>query len=372
MPRRISRLVLLALVSTSALSSQGQSKGASSLPSPSSSKWPTQSGDYTIKNFRFKSGETIQELHLHYQTLGHPHRNAAGHVDNAILLLHGTGGSGSGLLTPHFADELYGPGQPFDIAKFFIILPDSIGHGHSSKPSDGLRMRFPKYDYDDMVAAQHTLVTEALHVDHLRVVLGTSMGCMHTFVWGETYPQFMDTLVPMACLPVELAGRNRMNRDMTIQLIRADPTWNRGEYTAEPTSMRYISLVSSTYTSVPLQMQKLAPTREAADKIIAQRIASYRPTSDANDTIYWTDSSRNYNPESKLSTITAHVLWINSADDPTNPAELGIAEKTAPRMPHARFVLIPISDATRGHGTFNEAHLWKQYLVELLQQTPPR
>jgi homoserine O-acetyltransferase/O-succinyltransferase len=332
------------------------------------SRWPVESGDYIVKNFRFKSGETLPELKLHFLTMGTPHRGISGHVDNAILLLHGTGGSGSSFLTPHFADELYGSGQPFDITKFFLILPDSIGHGRSSKPSDGLRMRFPRYDYDDMVAAQHTLLTQALHVDHLRVVLGTSMGCMHAFVWGETYPQFMDTLVPMACLPVELAGRNRMNRYMAMQLIRADPAWKDGEYTSQPPAMRYLSLIGSTYTSVPLQMQKLAPTRAQADEIVDRRIAAYQPTTDANDYLYYTDSSRNYNPEPKLSKIIARVLWINSADDATNPAELGIAEKMAPHIPHARFVMIPISDQTRGHSSFNEARLWKSYLVELLSQ----
>jgi homoserine O-acetyltransferase len=331
-------------------------------------QWPTHEGDYTVQNFHFKSGETLPALKLHYLTLGSPHRNAKGEVDNAILLLHGTGGRGRDLLSPHFAGQLFGPGQPFDITRFYLIFPDSIGHGQSSKPSDGLHMHFPRYDYDDMVAAQHTLLTDALHVDHLRVVLGTSMGCMHAFVWSEMYPQFSDALVPMACLPVELAGRNRMNREMSIRLIETDPAFHDGEYTAQPPSMRYISLISSTYTSVPLQMQKIAPTRAQADKIVEDRIASYRPTADANDSIYANDSSRNYNPEPKLATITALVLWINSADDLTNPVELGIAEKTAPRIPHAKFVLIPISDETRGHGTFNEAHLWTHHLTELMHR----
>src|SRR5580698_9244267 len=205
------------------------------------SKWPTQPGDYTIKNFHFKSGETLPELHMHYQTLGHPHKDAQGSIDNAILLLHGTGGSGSSLLTPHFADELYAPGQPFDITKFFLILPDSIGHGGSSKPSNGLHMKFPRYDYDDMVTAQHDLLTQALHVDHLRVILGTSMGCMHTFVWGEMYPTFADNLVPMACLPIELGGRNRMNRYMSIRLIETDPAWKNGEYTTQPPSLKVVN-----------------------------------------------------------------------------------------------------------------------------------
>jgi homoserine O-acetyltransferase len=328
-----------------------------------------QDNYYTLKNFRFNTGESLPELKLHYLTLGKPHRDRNGKVDNAVLLLHGTGGSAFSLLIPQFVNVLFGAGQPLDVSRYYLILPDDIGHGQSSKPSDGLRMHFPRYDYDDMIASQHAMLLEALHVDHLRLILGTSMGCMETFVWGETFPQFADALVPMACLPVELAGRNRMNRYMAIQLIRADPAWNNGEYTTQPPSMKYISLLGSTYTSVPLQMQKLAPTRAQADKLVDQSIASYKPAADANDYIYFTDASRNYNPDPRLSSITAHVLWINSADDATNPAELGIAEKMVKRMPHAKFVLIPISDATRGHVTYNEAGLWKDYLVDLMKQT---
>src|SRR5271170_1096361 len=226
------------------------------------SKWPTKDNLYVIHDFRFGSGETIPELILHYLTLGQPHRGADGHVDNAILLLHGTGGDRRTLLNPVFSDVLFGPGQPFDITKYFLILPDDIGHGESSKPSDGLHMRFPQYDYDDMVASQHTMLLEGLHVDHLRLILGTSMGCMQSFVWGETYPQFMDALAPFACLPVELAGRNRMWRYMAMQDIRTDPAWKNGEYTTEPVlGLRHALEFNLIAGLAPLQAQKVAPTR---------------------------------------------------------------------------------------------------------------
>ena len=356
----IIKTTLLALLSGATITANAQA-----------TKWPTQDGNYTIKNFRFGTGESLPELKLHYLTLGTPHRNAAGKIDNAVLMLHGTGGTAHSLISPEFTTVLYGPGQPLDITKFFLIFPDSIGHGQSSKPSDGLHMRFPHYDYDDMVAAQHTMLLESLHVDHLRLILGTSMGCMETFTWGVTYPKFADALVPLACLPVELAGRNRMIRYATMQLIREDPAWNYGEYTTQPPAVRHTCNINSVQTAVPLQAQKNFPTRKQADAQVDKMLAAPNHT-DANDLLYWTDASRNYNPEPKLSTITAHVLWINSADDHTNPAELRIAEKTVTRMPHALFVLLPISDETRGHGTSSVVHLWKDYLIQLMKETPPQ
>jgi homoserine O-acetyltransferase/O-succinyltransferase len=334
------------------------------------SHWPTQDGTYVIKNFHFGSGESIPELKLHYLTLGKPHQNAAGHTDNAILLLHGTGGNAHSLLNPVFSDVLFGPGQPFDITKFYLILPDDIGHGDSSKPSDGLRMHFPKYDYDDMVASQHKMLVDGLHVDHLRLILGTSMGCMQSFVWGETFPTFTDALAPFACLPVELAGRNRLWRYMAMQIIRDDPAWKNGDYTTEPVEgLRGANDLIIIAGSAPLQMQKNLPTRAAAEAYADRTLNKAIADTDANNFLYYVNASRNYNPEPKLGTITAPVLWINSADDFINPPELGIAQKLVGKIPHAKFILIPISDATRGHGTHTVAAVWKDYLITFLKET---
>lgn len=355
--RRLSRLILTAMLAGAAANAQTH-------------QWPTQDGNYVIKNFHFGSGESLPELKLHYLTLGQPRRGADGLTDNAILLLHGTGGDAHSLLNPVFSDVLFGPGQPLDITKFYIILPDDIGHGESSKPSDGLRMRFPQYDYDDMVASQHTMLVEGLHVDHLRLILGTSMGCMQSFVWGETYPSFADALAPFACLPVELAGRNRIWRYMAMQMIRNDPAWKNGDYITEPVEgLRGANGLVILAGSAPLQMQKNYPTRVLAESYVDRSINSLNAHTDANNFLYYVNASRNYNPEPKLSSIVAPVLWINSADDFINPPELGIAEKLVIRMPHARFILVPISDATRGHGTHTVAGVWKDYLVALLRET---
>ncbi len=387
MIRLFPRLILIALLATSAVHAQNQAQNQSQNQAQTQSQnqaqnqsqsqagaahtqWPVQDGNYVIRNFRFGSGESLPELKLHYLTLGTPHRDAAGHTDNAVLLLHGTGGSAHSLLNPVFSDVLFGPGQPLDITKFYIILPDDIGQGQSSKPSDGLRMRFPQYDYDDMVASQHTMLTDGLHVDHLRLILGTSMGCMQSFVWGETYPQFSDALAPFACLPVEIAGRNRMWRYMSMQMIRKDPAWKAGNYTAEPVEgLRGAADLLVIAGSAPLQMQKNFPTRALAEAYVDRTLDTIIAHTDANDFLYYVNASRNYNPEPKLSTITAPVLWINSADDFINPPELGIAQTLVTRMPHAKFILIPISDATRGHGTHTNAAVWKNDLAEFLQQT---
>jgi len=329
-----------------------------------------ESGTYLIHDFHFGSGESLPELKLHYLTLGKPHRDASGHTDNAVLLLHGTGGNAHSLLNPAFSDVLFGPGQPLDITRFYLILPDDIGHGESSKPSNGLRMHFPQYDYDDMVASQHTMLLEVLHVDHLRLILGTSMGCMQTFVWGETFPTFADALAPFACFPIELAGRNRMWRYMAMQIIRDDPAWNHGDYTTEPVEgLRGANDLILIAGSAPLQLQKNHPTRAQAEAYVDDTLDTLIARTDANDFLYYVNASRNYNPEPKLDTITAPVLWINSADDFINPPELGIPQQLVTRMPHARFILIPISDATRGHGTHTQAAVWKDYLVDFLAQT---
>ena len=330
----------------------------------------TTEGDYVAKNFQFRSGESLPELRLHYTTLGKPARNAQGRVTNAVLILHGTGGSGHQFLSPIYAGVLFGPGQLLDAARYYIILPDGIGHGKSSKPSDGLHAHFPQYDYDDMVAAHHRLLTEGLGVNHLRLVTGTSMGCMHSFVWGETYPDFMDALMPLACLPVQIAGRNRIWRKMVIDAIRRDPQWKGGEYSAEPqqalrTALDLLMLAGS----APLYWQKTYPTRDAADKELDDYFKARFAALDANDLLYQVNASRNYDPSPQLEKIIAPVLFINSADDFINPPELGIAEREIKKVKNGRFIDLPISDETRGHGTHTRAAVWKQYLAELLEQS---
>jgi homoserine O-acetyltransferase/O-succinyltransferase len=334
--------------------------------------WDTHDGTVTLPNFQFGSRETLPALRLHYITLGTPHLNAAGHVDNAVLLLHGTGGDAHSLLNPLFSNVLFIPGAPLDIQKYFLILPDDIGHGQSSKPSDGLHAHFPAYDYDDMVRSQR-LMLDAMHIDHLRLILGTSMGCMQSFVWGETYPGFADALMPLACLPVQLAGRNRMMRYMAIQAIKQDPAWMGGEYKTEPLQgLRAANEIVFIMGSSPLQMQKQAPTRELAEHYVDRALDRSVAATDANNMVFYLNASRNYDPSPHLDRITVPVMWINSADDFINPPELGIAEKMVTRMPHARFVLIPISDATRGHGTHTVASVWENYLVELMKESEPK
>jgi homoserine O-acetyltransferase len=331
----------------------------------------TTEGDFVVKNFQFRSGESLPELRLHYTTLGKPAKNAQGRVTNAVLILHGTGGTGHQFLSAIFAGELFGTGQLLDAARYYIILPDGIGHGKSSKPSDGLQAHFPQYDYDDMVAAHHRLLTEGLGVNHLRLVMGTSMGCMHSFVWGETYPDFMDALMPLACLPMQIAGRNRIWRKMVMDAIRNDPKWKGGEYTAEPQQALRTALdLLLIAGSAPLYMQKTYPTRDAADKELDDYFKARFAGLDANDLLYQVNASRNYDPSPQLEKITAPVMYINSADDFINPPELGIAEREIKRVRNGRFVLLPISEETRGHGTHTRAAVWKQYLAELLGKSP--
>jgi homoserine O-acetyltransferase len=333
--------------------------------------WPTKDAWVTLANFKFGTGETLPELKLHYLTLGDPHRNPAGHVDNAILLLHGTGGDAHSLLNPLFSEVLFVPGGILDIQKYFIILPDEIGHGQSSKPSSGLHAHFPAYDYDDMVRADRLMLDE-MKVDHLRLILGTSMGCMQGFVWGETYPDFMDAIAPFACLPVEIAGRNRMMRYMAIQNIKLDPAYQDGEYKTEPQDgLRGANEMLLVMGSAPLVMQKAAPTREKAEEYVDKYLARTMAATDANDMIFYLNASRNYNPDPRLESIKAPVLWINSADDYINPPELGIAEREVKKIAHGRFILLPISDQTRGHGTHTAAAVWKDYLAEFMRATEP-
>ena len=335
--------------------------------------WPIRNGVYRARDFRFGTGETLADLRLHYLTLGDPRRDASGHTVNAVLLIHGTGGDAHTLLNPVFSDVLFGPGQPLDITKYFIILPDEIGQGESSKPSDGLRMKFPHYTYDDMVRAQHEMLTNGLHVDHLRLVLGTSMGCMQSFVWGETYPKFVDALMPLACEPVEIAGRNRMWRYMAMQAIRDDPAWDHGNYTHEPIEgLKGAADMLIIAGSAPQQMQKDYPTRKQAEEYLDSRVNEIVSHLDADDFLYYFDASRNYDPEPRLSSIVAPVMWINSADDFINPPELDIPRQLVHRMPHAQFILIPASMSTYGHGTHTHAAVWKRYLVELLAKSAHR
>jgi homoserine O-acetyltransferase len=330
----------------------------------------TAEGDFVVHDFKFHSGESLPELRLHYMTLGKAARDAQGRVTNAVLILHGTGGSGQQFLQPQFAGVLFGPGELLDTSRYFVILPDGIGHGKTSKPSDGLHAHFPQYDYDDMVLAHYRLLTEGLGVNHLRLIFGTSMGCMHSFVWGETYPDFMDALMPMACLPVQIAGRNRLWRKMVMDAIRNDPEWKGGDYTTEPQqSLRTALDLLLIAGSAPLPMQKNIPTRDAADKYLDNYFESRLRELDANDLFYQVNASRNYHPSAQLEKIKAHVMWVNSADDFINPPELKIAEHEVARLKDGRFVLIPASEQTHGHGTHTWAAIWKQYLQELLEKT---
>ncbi|PYT16454.1 MAG: hypothetical protein DMG59_10405 [Acidobacteria bacterium] len=327
-------------------------------------------GDWIVKDFHFVSGETMQELRLHYITIGKPERDSRGVVRNAVLIMHGTGGSGRGFLSEGFGGQLFGPGQLLDGMKHYIILPDAIGCGKSGKPSDGLHMRFPKFTYDDMVRADYLLLTEGLGVNHARLVMGTSMGAMHTWVWGEMYPDFMDALMPLGSNPVEIAGRNRMIRKMIIDSIEQDPDWNGGEYTKPPIhGLMCAQYLLSIMTSSPLQLQKLYPTRESVDAMVERTFPARAANTDANDMIYAYESSRFYNPEPNLDKIKAPLYAINSADDMVNPPELGISEREIKKVKRGRFILIPISDQTRGHGTHSMPSIWGKYLAELLEES---
>lgn len=341
------------------------SQPASQGPVSWSAAVPVEEGDHLVQNYRFRTGEVLPELKLHYATAGTPRRDAAGKIVNAVLVLHGTTGSGKGYLSNRWND-LFGPGAPLDASKYFLIFTDAIGHGQSSKPSDGLKARFPKYDYDDMVDAQHRVLTEKLGVDRLELIIGMSMGCMHAFVWGETWPAFSKRLMPLACAPTEIAGRNRANRKMMIDAITKDPAYMGGDYTTPPANglrdANYIIILSA---GSPLTMQRSYPTRAAADAAIDRMTGAGR---DANDFIHQLDSSRTYNPAPNLEKITAKVLWVNSADDFLNPPELGFEKTLGPRIKNLRFVLIPISEKTAGHGTHSIPALWNDDLRKLMAQ----
>jgi homoserine O-acetyltransferase len=340
------------------------SLSAQDLPKPAE-------GNYVMHDFHFRSGESLAELNLHYTTFGKPVSDAHGDVKNAVLILHGTTGAGQQFASPNFAGVLFGPGQLLDANRYFIILPDGIGSGHSTKPSDGLHARFPHYGYDDMVEAQHRLLTEGLKVNHLRLLMGTSMGCMHSWIWLESYPDFMDAAMPLACLPVQIAGRNRMMRKMIMDAILTDPGWMGGDYKQQPVGLRSALDIFLIMASSPLQLQKDNPTREQADAYLDQFLKARSATMDANDTLYAFDASRNYDPSSKLDQIKAPVMFVNSADDLINPPELGIAQEQIKRVKKGRFVLLPITEQTRGHGTHSLPAVWKQYLAQLLAESEP-
>ncbi|TFW32916.1 alpha/beta fold hydrolase [Massilia horti] len=327
---------------------------------------PPSEGDFIIKNFQFKSGETLPVLKIHYRTLGKPQRDAQGKVSNAVLITHGTGGTGAQFLRPEFAGELFRPGGLLDAARYYIILTDGIGHGQSSKPSDGLHARFPHYGYTDMVDAQYRLLTEGLDVNHLKLVMGTSMGGMQTWVWGERYPAFMDKLMPLASLPGQISGRNRAWRRMVMDAIRNDPQWQGGEYTSQPQSLRLGAQMLFFMGSNPVLRQQQMPTLEASDKALDAYVASAMKTTDANDLLYQLDASHDYDPAPGLEKIQARLIAVNSADDLINPPELGILEREIKRVRHGRAVVLPLTPDTRGHGSHTVAASWQQYLKELL------
>ena len=332
--------------------------------------WTPAEGDYVGGALATTSGAVLPELRMHYRTLGTPVRDATGRVTNAVLLLHGTGGTGAQFLSPQFSNDLFGPGQPLDVTRYFIVMPDNLGHGQSSRPSEGLRARFPEYGYDDMVEAQRRLLVEGLKVDHLRLILGTSMGCMHAFVWGETHPDFADALMPLACEPTAIVGRNRLWRTMLKDAIRADPAWEGGDYAEQPVQGLRTAvdlLVLAGGAAMPLQHDLATP--EAVDAYARIQMERRLPALDANDLWFQVNASSGYDPSADLEKITAPVTWINSADDFINPPELGLSEQFAPRIANGRYRLIPNSVGGKGHGTHTWARFWKDDLVELLARS---
>jgi homoserine O-acetyltransferase/O-succinyltransferase len=343
-------------------------------PAALSADYPQPSeGTHVIRDFRFNSGESMPELRMHYHTIGKPQRDERGVVRNAVLILHGTGGDAGQFLgrgAPLFAAELFGAGQPLDATRYYIVIPDNIGHGRSSKPSDGLRAKFPRYGYRDMIEAQRRLLIDGLGVNHLRLVLGTSMGGMHTWLWGQLHPDFVDALVPLASLPTQISGRNRMWRRTVIDAIRRDPTWRDGNYTTQPNALRTAEQVLYLMGSNPVIRQKAAPTLHEADRVFDEAIQAALAEDDANDVLYALEASRDYDPGPGLEKIEAPLLAINFADDLINPPELGILEHEIKRVKRGRAVLVPLSEDTVGHGTHTKAIIWRHHLAEFLQALP--
>jgi homoserine O-acetyltransferase/O-succinyltransferase len=357
----VSRALLA--VSAAVLSIVGAS--AQTAPPP----YPNQKEDtFIVKNFKFQTGETLPQVKLHYTTVGSPHKNAQGEIDNAVLLLHGTTGTGKNFLSPSLGGQLFGPGQPLDGTKFYLIMPDGIGRGGSSKPSDGLRAKFPKYGYNDVVEGQYRLVTEGLGIKHLRLILGTSMGGMQGWMWGERYPDFIDAIMPVASQPVEVSGRNMLWRRLAIEAIRDDPEWDGGNYQKQPSHFTHFLPIFNIMTESPVRLQEQAPTRAKANELYDGFIANFTKV-DANDYLYWVESSYDYNPAPDLEKIKAKLLAVNFADDELNPPELGIMEREVPRVKSGRFVVVPAADKSHGHMTLTQAGVWKSYVTELLGST---
>ena len=326
-------------------------------------------GDYRIKEFRFASGVTLPEVRIHYRTFGKPKRDAQGKVLNAVLILHGTGGDGESLMNIAFTGELFGQGQPLDASRYYIIIPDNLGHGKSTKPSDGLRAQFPKYGYHDLIEAQYRLLTEGLQVNHLRLVMGTSMGGMHTWLWGETRPDFMDALLPLACLPTQISGRNRAWRKIISEAIRSDPEWRNGEYRTQPHSLKTAAQILFLMGSNPLLRYQEGPTLQKADELLEREVAARLAQLDANDLLYSVESSYDYDPGPGLEKIRAPLLAINFGDDLINPPELGILERQIKLVRHGQALVIPMSAETVGHGTHTKAAVWKRHLLKFLKAT---
>jgi len=333
--------------------------------------WPNQrDANFTIRDFRFGDGETMPELRLHYITLGTAKRNAQGEITNGIVLLHGTSGSGQNWLLPTLAGELFGKGQPLDASENFIIIPDSIGVGGSSKPSDGLKGKFPHYRYHDIVEAEHRLVIEGLGIHHLRMVMGSSMGGMQTWMWGEMYPDLMDGLVPIASMPIQISGRNWINRRIRIEAIKHDPEYHDGNYEKNPTHWIYTSPSGAMSTESAWQIQQSAPTRDAGDAMY-RKLVDDAAKNDANNTLYGIEAVMDYDPSKDLEKIKAHLMAINFADDEANPPDLHVLEPAVKRIAHAQYVLIPGSEKTHGHYTHLRAAIWKSHLADFMKQLPP-
>jgi homoserine O-acetyltransferase len=374
MRTRTSRLLALLSVASLALPRAAAAQGApSSAPAAKPAAAPTypgqKEGDFVVKELRLQNGDVLRDAKLHYTTLGTPRRDGAGHVANAVLMLHGTTGTGKNFLAPTLGGELFGPGQPLDASRFYIILPDGLGRGGSSKPSDGLHAKFPRYGYDDVVAAQHLLVTEGLSVDHLRAVVGTSMGGMQTWLWGERWPDLMDALMPIASQPIQISGRNLLWRRIVSESIRHDPAWKGGDYQEPPKSWAYAVPLFLIMTDSPVRLQKQAPTRKDADALYEKTVAEAQKKFDANDYLYWYESSWDYDPEPALGKIRARLLAVNFADDEINPPDLGVMERLVPKVPNGKFVLVPESEKTIGHQTLTLASVWKPYLEQLLRES---
>jgi homoserine O-acetyltransferase len=357
MPRRASFLLAAVLVAIAAT------------PAAQPASPPVTEGDFVVRNYAFASGETMPEVRLHYRTLGKPEQDARGLVTNAVLVTHGTGGTGAQFLSRNFSGELFGAGQTLDATKYFIILPDGLGHGGSSKPSDGLRAKFPRFGYIDMVDLQHRLLVDGLGVNHARLIMGTSMGGMHTWLWGQRYPDFMDALMPLASVPGQISGRNRVWRRVLIDAIRNDPAWQGGNYTTQPPSLRTAAQMLWLVSSNPVRRQREAPTVADADRVMEAYIANYVRTGDANDILYWFEASRDYDPGPGLEKIVAPLVAINSADDLVNPPEIGLLEKEISRVKRGRAVMLPLSDRTAGHGTHTLAAVWMEHLIQLLKDS---